>query len=32
VACYGWNRRSGSLIIAAATFVLVALAAPMSLS
>jgi hypothetical protein len=32
VARYGWNRRSGSLIIGAAAFVLVALTAPMSLA
>ena len=32
VARYGWNRRSGSLIIGAAVFVLVALTVPMSLA
>jgi hypothetical protein len=32
VARYGWNRRSGSLIIGAAVFVLVAVTAPMSLA
>jgi hypothetical protein len=32
VARYGWNRRSGSLIVGAAVFVLVALTAPMSLA
>jgi hypothetical protein len=32
VARYGWNRRSGSLILGAAVFVLVALTAPMSLA
>jgi len=32
VARYGWNRRSGSLVIGAAVFVLVALTAPMSLA
>src|SRR3984885_6593616 len=30
VARYGWNRRSGSLIVGAAVFVLVALTVPMS--
>ena len=32
VARYGWNRRSGSLIIGAAVFVLLALTVPMSLA
>ena len=32
MARYGWNRRSGSLIIGAAVFVLVALTVPMSLA
>jgi hypothetical protein len=32
VARYGWNRRSGSLIVGAAVFVLVALTVPMSLA
>ncbi|MGH3187822.1 MAG: hypothetical protein ACRDPY_47320 [Streptosporangiaceae bacterium] len=32
VARYGWNRRSGSLVIGAAVFVLVALTVPMSLA
>jgi hypothetical protein len=32
VARYGWNRRSGSLIMGAAVFVLVALTVPMSLA
>jgi hypothetical protein len=32
VARYGWNRRSGSLIIGAAVFVLVALTVPMSMA
>ena len=32
VARYGWNRRSGSLIIGAALFVLLALTVPMSLA
>ena len=32
VARYGWNRRSGSLILGAAVFVLVALTVPMSLA
>jgi len=31
VARYGWNRRSGTLIIGAALFVLIAITAPMSL-
>jgi len=32
VARYGWNGRSGGLIIGAAVFVLIALTAPMSLA
>jgi len=32
VARYGWNGRSGSLIIGAAVFVLIALTVPMSLA
>jgi hypothetical protein len=32
VARYGWNRRSGSLIVGAAVFVLLALTVPMSLA
>ena len=32
MARYGWNRRSGSLIIGAAVFVLLALTVPMSLA
>jgi hypothetical protein len=32
VARYGWNRRSGSLIVGAAVFVLIALTVPMSMA